>query len=285
MSSRQEMQGKPGISINQTIEKLGEVRSDASVSMLMRYVVRYRRDPKSAVGYGVGENPLIQALAVLIDMVSDSPYSDTISDPVHLDGWEQWWKTTKPPFITPIYEGMPDAQSRCLARLAESGFPDSVRDLYLHLGQGSVSALQTLAHLGGVESGTPSFGSVSSEARLILAKAGDQEQFEKIAEQLDDLGYNRAIAKLRYIANDKSFEALLRSLSLGNFPKYRYYAPDKTIHYVGEKLQKSVMAALSQMVANPPLPPDAPATEANITAWNSWWKANKGKHVLQDVPY
>jgi hypothetical protein len=120
---------------------------------------------------------------------------------------------------------------------------------------------------------------------MTLAKAGDQKQFPEIVKELNDLGYDDAIAKLRYIANAQAFDALLRSLNLAAFPKYRYYAEDKTLHYVGEKLQKSLMSALSEMVVNPPLPPDAPANDANIKTWNSWWEANKAKDILQKVPF
>jgi hypothetical protein len=87
--------------------------------------------------------------AGLIAMLSASPFPQPVTDKAHLDGWEKWWKTATPPLIRPIYEDMPDEQSRCLARLAEWGFPDAVVKLYLHSGQGTVTALQTLARLGG----------------------------------------------------------------------------------------------------------------------------------------
>jgi hypothetical protein len=38
-----------------------------------------------------------------------------------------------------------------------------------------------------------------------------------------------------------------------------------------EKLQRAVMAALSDLVNNPPLPPNAPPTLENISIWNDWW--------------
>jgi hypothetical protein len=281
----EEINGKPGSAIL-AIGKLEGIRSDAAVSILMDYVIRNKQNPKRGLDHGdVVEDPMLKALAGLIGMLSAPPYSQPFTDKAHLDGWEKWWKATRLPLLTPLYEGMPDEQSRCLARLTEWGFPDAVVALYLHSGQGSVAALQTLARLGGGGPANSPFLFVSKAAQVTLAKAGDEEQFSEVVKELDDLGYEDAITKLRYIANGQAFDALLRSLNLVAFPKYRYYAEDKTLHYTGEQLQKSVMAALSEMVVNPPLPADAPANDANIKAWNSWWEANKARDVLRKVPF
>lgn len=279
-----ETRGKP-TEVVQAIAKLSKVRSEASATILMLYVIRNRRNSKRAVELGdVGEDPILGALAGLIGMLTDPPYATPLYDQSRLDVWEKWWSSKTRQKITSIAEGLPDERSRCLARLAEDGFADAVRELYLHAGQSSVPALETLINLGNGGM-SPPISMAGNIARAILTKAGDQLQFERIVRDLDGLAsYPGAIETLRYVANKQSFEALLHSLNLTNFPKNRYYAPDNTLRPVGEKLQKEVMAALSQMVVDPPLAADAPVTDANIQTWQEWWQANQHKDVLRTVP-
>jgi hypothetical protein len=210
-------------------------------------------------------------------MVDDPPHiQGFFTDPDHLSKEDTWWKSTKPPWVTSVAESMPDPKSRCLERLGEWGFVEAPRELFLLLGKDSVPALQKLARVGNPRLGdkdwpTPPAGSVRGNAQTILAKPGDQEQFDRIVKELDESAiYRDAIEKLHYVSSRESFEVLLHSLGLNTFPKDRYSAPDKTLHYFGEKLQKGLMTALSEMVVNPPLSPDAPATDANIQKWREW---------------
>lgn len=281
-----EIQGKQAMRVVQAVEKLARVRSYSSGDILMRYVAANESNPHRVINSGdVTQDPIIEAMNALIGMAEDPPFTFPFIDKMHLEAWKNWWKTDGSRAIVPIVAELPDDKSRCLGRLADSGFPDAVRDLYLYLGSRSMPALRHLAKLSNESKVASPFQSVSGVAQLTLAKAGDDEQFDNVAKGLDDLDYEAAITKMKYIATPQAFEALLHSLTLTRFPKYRYYAADKSLHFVGEKLQVAVMAALSQMVVHPPLPPDAPPTETNIAAWTSWWVKNRDQHVLREVPF
>src|SRR6185437_4289308 len=41
--------------------------------------------------------------------------------------------------------------------------------------------------------------------------------------------------------------------------------------------QRQIFHALSSLVRNPPLPPDASVTAENIEIWRVWWEKNKGE--------
>lgn len=280
-----EIQGPP-VDAVRAVRKLSKVRTEAAATILMRYVINNRRNPKRGIDEGdAGEDPMLDAIGGMIGMLSDPPYPTAWGGPAQLDGWETWWNSKTRPPITSIADTLSDEPSRCFARLAEAAFDDAVRDLYLHAGESATPALRTLANLGSGGSRPPSWR-VGSIAEAILAKAGDQEQLRRIAKDLDEPGlYREGIEKLRYVGDQQAFKTLLHSLSLSTFPKARYYAPDGTLHPLGEKLQKDVMAVLSEMVTNPPLPPDAPATEVNIATWTQWWGSNKDKNVLKPVPF
>lgn len=275
------------------IKTLSLVHSDAALKMLMQYLVTNKLNLRRVRIEGDAvEDPMIPVLKGLIANVEDPPYTQPfLTDPDHLNQWEKWWKETKPPRVVHVYEGMPDAKSECLARLGEWGFEDAPRKLFLDLGKKSIPALEKLADIGNPVAGdkewpTSLLGSVRGNAQVILAKAGDRKEFEKIVKELDQPGvYQDAIRKFQYISTRDAFEVLLKSLTLNSFPKDRYYAPDGTLHLVGEKLQKDVLAALSEMVVSPPLPPDVAATDANMEKWREWWRVNKDEDVLKNVPF
>jgi hypothetical protein len=289
----QEIKSTNTASLLEAIRKISMVRNDGALTMLMQYLIRNKTNfHRVKIEGDAGEDPMIPVLKGLIAIVDDPPYTRPFfTDPDNLSEWEKWWKATKAPWIISISSTLPGGKSRCLVRLAESGFADAPRELFLLLGKESIPALQRLAKagnpiLGDKEWPTSPAGSVRGDAQTILAKAGDQEQFERIAKQLDEPGtYRDAIDKFQYIASQESFGILLHSLSLSSFPKDRYYAPDNTLHYLGEKLQKDVMVALSEMVVTPPLASNAPATGTNIQIWKEWWQANKSKDVLKKVPF
>jgi hypothetical protein len=284
------------------MDKLAEVHNEASLTILMNYLIANKLNWRGRVIWmgDTGDDPMNHALKGIIAMVDDPPSAQSLfTDPAHLDPWETWWKTTKPPHVSLFSETMPDAKSRCLVRLGEWGFREAPRELYLSLGKDSIPALRSLTHvgnpvLGDKESPTSPVGTVRGNAQATLAKAGDREELLKIVNELDELNFKDAVEKLGYIANQDAFEALVNALSLKTFLPNSdnsrvVIAPDgvKTNYriYEGQLLRKEVLKALSLLAVNPPLPQDAPSTDANLETWRRWWKTNREKDVLRKVPF
>lgn len=276
--------GKNGSSAINAIKKLTMIRSEASLSVLMQYLIDHRNLSERIENLGdVSVDPLWDVVRAMIEMLEEPPYSRGYTSREQLDGWERWWKETRPPHITPISEGLTDSVSICYARLAEWGFVDGVYQLYLHLGAQSVPLLKRLARLGDKAFPVAGYKTARGAAQTLLARQGDQEEFTKIVKELDGSEYPDAVAKLQYISGPAAFEALLRSLSLQTFMLHS----DREKKYIdaeGQKLRIALMQALSKMVANPPLPPDAAPTPENIQKWTTWWEANKEKNVLKNMP-
>jgi HEAT repeat protein len=271
---------------DKAIAKLTIIRTEASLSILMQYLIEHKNDPKRIEDMGdVANDPLWPAIQGMINMLEDPPYSRASTLPSQLDGWQRWWEQTKPPHITPISQGLADPTSVCLARLSEWGYADAVYELYLHMGKNSIPVLKRLAHLGDKAFPTSSVKTVRGAAQTLLAREGDQEQFEKIVKELDTTNYLDAVGKLQYIGGPASFEALMHSLTLQTFlPNVARDTNRSYLDTESKRLREAVMTALSNLVAKPPLPPQAPPTSENIEKWNAWWAANKGKNVFKNGP-
>jgi len=185
-----------------------------------------------------------------------------------------------------MYMDVSDTKARCLARLAEWGDADSVFELYQYSGKSILPVLERFARLGDKTWETSPTKTVRGNAQTILAKEGDRTQLEKIIRELDDLSYADGISKLQFIGGYQSFEALLSALSLRTFmrsERWRHY--DRAYMKDDErKLQTSLMAVLSSMVKNPPLPADAESTPENIRTWNEWWEKNKPAPQFMQSP-
>lgn len=274
------------VSIFETIVKLGEARNDATVSILAEYLIQNMHDSRRKFDYGdVGDDPIARAIQQLILMLDDPPFNG-IESPEYesqLDVWKKWWENTKAPRVTPVYEGLSDPQSRCLARYAEWGYADEVYKLYTRLGKNSIPILRRLTKIGDKSWPTSRPNTVRGNAQIFLAKEGDQEQFKGIVRDLDDTLYPDAILKLRYIGGRESFEALLQALSLASFMRSDYWKTrdENFIRTEERKMQKLVLTALPAMVRNPPLPATAEPVPENIQKWQEWWKKNK--HSAQFV--
>jgi hypothetical protein len=266
------------------IKKLSMVRSEDSLSILMQYLNDHRNDATRIENLGdVTVDPLWDLVRGMIGMLENPPYSRGYTSPEQLDGWQRWWKETKPPHITPISDGLTDSITVCYAKLAEWGYVDAVYQLHLRMGTQSIPLLRRLARLG--DKAFPVLGhqTVRGAAQTLLAREGDQEEFARIVKELDGPEYPDAIVKLQYIGGTGAFYALLGSLTLQAFMSHS----DRDRRYIdaeGKKLRVAVMAALSNMVTNPPLPPEAPPTPENIQKWTTWWEANRVKNVLKNGP-
>jgi hypothetical protein len=264
------------------IKKLSMVRSEDSLSILMQYLNDHRNDANRIEDLGdVTVDPLWDLVRGMIRMLEDPPYLRGYTSPEQLDGWQRWWKETKPPHITPISDGLTDSVSVCYAKLAEWGYVDAVYQLYLHMGTQSIPVIRRLARLG--DKAFPVLGhqTVRGAAQTLLARQGNQEELARIMKELDGPEYPDAIVKLQYIGGNVAFNALLGSLTLQTFMSHS----DRDRRYIdaeGKKLRVAVMAALSNMVTNPPLPPEAAPTPENTQKWATWWEANKAKNVLKN---
>jgi hypothetical protein len=272
--------------IFQTIQKLGAVRNDAALVVLMKYLVENERNIKRKFDSGdVVEDPIADVIRQVASMVEDPPFGGTQPPAPYyesqLDGWRGWWERRKPPYIQALYWGLDDPKARCLVRLAQWGDGESVLELYQHSGKTSLPVVKHLAQLGDKSWQTSPMGTVRGNAQTILAKEGDHDEFDKIARELDDLPYEDGVAKLRFIGGRQSFEVLLDALSLRAFmrsERWKYY--DRSYMKADEqKLQKAVMATLSELVRNPPLPPEAVPSPENVSKWNDWWVKNKNDAV------
>ena len=281
-----------------TIGKVSQVRTDKGLSILVDYLISNRDNPHRTIIYGdTGQDPMVQVLLAIIAMTDSPPYTQPLTDKLHLQEWEKWWTTTTPPRVVVTSLPMPDSDSKCLARLGDFGFQDAPLALFHHLNGASVPALRSLTRVGNPIIGdkavpTSPLGTVRGNAQAILAKLDDRAELDRIVKELDDpSSYGDAIEKLQYIANQAAFEALLKSLSLGTFmsdsPLRGYRSSDNRsyVAVMGEQLRAKVVAALSQMVKSPPLSPDAEPSEGNIKTWTEWWSANKSKDVLKTVPF
>ncbi len=277
--------------IFETIAKLGAVRNETSVTTLIGYLIQNRDNPKRKFDYGdTGDDPLARAIEQLTSMLEDPPfkgaYPPSPNYELQLDEWQSWWQSTKPPHVTSIYMEVSDTKARCLARLAEWGDADSVFELYQYSGKSILPVLERFARLGDKTWETSPTKTVRGNAQTILAKEGDRTQLEKIIRELDDLSYADGISKLQFIGGYQSFEALLSALSLRTFmrsERWRHY--DRAYMKDDErKLQTSLMAVLSSMVKNPPLPADAESTPENIRTWNEWWEKNKPAPQFMQSP-
>jgi hypothetical protein len=167
------------------------------------------------------------------------------------------------------------------------------------LGSPSVPVLHALTQVGNPALGdkewpTSPIGTVRGNAQATLAKAGDDEEFLKIVNELDGLNYKDAVEKLGYVGSKEAFESLLNALSLKTFlPTVEQgrviIGPDgvKTDYrtYEGQLLRKEVLKVLSLLAVNPPLPPDASVADANIQIWKTWWHTNQDKDSLRKVPF
>jgi hypothetical protein len=287
---REEIQGKTSMMTMQGMQKLAMVRSDASLSIMMEYLIQNKVQAKRVLDEGdTIEDPLLPALQGIISMLEDPPYQRAdvgLDDPSHLDSWQKWWDNTKSPRITPIYESLTDSKARCLARLAEWGDADSVTDFYLYSGTAGLPVLKRLANLGDKSIETSWLNTVRGKAQTILAKENDHKQFEEIVSELNGSLYADAIKKLQYIGGKNAVEALIHALSLSNFMNSDYWKTrdENYIAAEGQKLKVLDLAVLSLMIENPPLPASAEPSSANIQKWQQWWEKNKETARFKTMP-
>jgi hypothetical protein len=185
--------------------------------------------------------------------------------------WVAWWKSNQKTFkVTPPSLMLPDATLQCYGRIAEWDIGEGVRELYSADGKDALPVIEHYAKRGDQKIPWSSLRTTRGSAQAVLAKAGDEASFKAIVTELSRSG--NGIDKLTYIGDSRSVEVLLNALGPDFFHlPFRAFSEDEA-----GKMQQLIFHALSSLVKNPPLPPDASATLENVEAWRAWWQKTKG---------
>jgi hypothetical protein len=258
------------------IYKLARVRTNASIGILMDYLIRYEHDSSRILDMGdVGYDPLNLIVIQMKQIVPKGPdYNAATTYPMQLQKWREWWEqrgnTELFPSVEKRFSG--DRYRQCLARKVGWGFADALLDLDNSDKEGALTGF--FRDLAGPESAeTPAFHTVRGNVQTILAKRGDKQEFEKIIAELNTTQYVDAIPKLLYIGNLKSVGALIESMDLVNFlAAGRKTLTKQTYDAEANRYLKFVFAALGAMVKTPPVMAQSPPTKESIERWKQWWK-------------
>jgi hypothetical protein len=245
-----------------TLEKLLIVNTPRSFSMIMAFLAVH--PGPITLGCEVDDCyddvPLI--LNALADVVENAPIWTNGKSTGSREDWINWSKHEKPiPFS--ISGDFQNPYEQCLGRKVEWGFDMALADLGATGQQRAVPAIRKLGTMG-----YPYYGYVGTRATYIwlrhdyvetaLAPLGDAKEFEIVVGQLKTQSYQTAIQKLQIIGGKDAVEALVNSSNYFDIP-----------------YGKPFMPALSRMVQDPPLPPDADSTIENFRTWKGWWAKNK----------
>lgn len=209
----------------------------------------------------------------LADVVENAPIKSNGKYRGSLADWLAWSKHEKPiPFS--ISSDLQDPYEQCLGRKVEWGFHTALVDLAASGDQRAVPRIQKLGSMG-----YPYNGYIGTRApsNLIwlrhdyvetsLARLGDRKEFDLIVAHMKTQSFQREIQKLQIVGGKDAVEALVNSSNYFNTPWGRPF-----------------LKALSEMVQNPPLPPDADPSVQNIYKWKDWWAKNKDTAKFVTVP-
>jgi hypothetical protein len=246
-----------------TIDKLLIVNTPRSISMLMDFLSAHPGPITLGceVDHCYDNVPLI--FNALADVVENAPIRSNGKFTNSREDWIKWSKREKPvPFS--ISADFQDPHEQCLARKVEWGFDTALLDL---AATGDQRALPAIRRFGTM--GYPYNGYVGSRAPFIwlrhdyvetaLAELGDAEAFAIIVHELQTNAFQTAILKMQIVGGKKAVSALLEA-SVN--PAYAMF-------------NQALFKSLSQMVQDPPLPPNADPTAENLQKWQAWWAKNK----------
>jgi hypothetical protein len=258
------------------ISKLLFVANRRAIKLLTTYLAAH--PGPIMVGYEVDDpydlrQVLIVALANMVEYADDKSYG---KHPRSTEEWEDSWKHGKD---TPIPLSLSiDSQNpylECLCRKIEWGFPMAMIDLAATGDPRVVPILLKLATIG-----YPYEGYVGSRAPYIwvhhdyveasLAKWGDAEKFAIIEHELRTNAFQTAILKMQIVGGHKAVSALLGA----------------GVNFDYAMFNQALFTSLSHMVQDPPLPPDADPTAANLHKWKAWWAKNEATaKFVYPTPY
>jgi hypothetical protein len=100
-----------------------------------------------------------------------------------------------------------------------------------------------------------------------LARLGGPKEFDIIVAHLKTQSFQTEIQKLQIVGGKDAVEALVNSTN-----------------YFNTVWGRPFLKALSEMLQNPPLPPDADLSVQNIHKWKDWWAKNKDTATFVKVP-
>jgi hypothetical protein len=214
--------------------------------------------------------PLI--FKALADVVENAPIKSNGKYRGSREDWLDWGKHEKPiPFS--ISEDFQDPYEQCLGRKVEWGFDMALVDLGATGDQRAVPGIKKLgtmgyAYEGYVGSKAPFIWLRHDYVETALARLGDAKAFDVVVSHLKTQSFQTEIQKLQIIGGKEAVEALVNSSNYFNTSIWG----------------KPFMAALSRMVQNPPLPPEANSTAENIRKWKDWWAKNKDTALFIKMP-
>lgn len=257
-----ELRGKIGSPIS-AINKLLIVNSARSTSMIMTYLDQHPGSITLGCEIDACYDDVPVIYATLADGISNAPVRRTGK---YKGDWRLWSKHENPiPFS--ISGDFQDPYEQCLARKIEWNFDMAIVDLGATGDQRAVLGIKKFGSMGyplneylGPRAQYPSYFWLRHDyVETALAELGDTKAFSMIAARPD-------LQKLQIIGGKGAVEALLDS------------------KYFNTVQGAPLMKALSQMVQNPPLPPNAEPSPQNIRAWKEWWERNRNTARFVKMP-
>lgn len=246
-----------------TIDKLLIVNTPRSISMIMAYLDAHPGPIMLGCEVDHCHDFVSAIFDALADVVENAPIRTNGEFTGSREDWINWSKRERPiPFA--IGEDFQDAYEQCLGRKVRWGFDMALVDLGATGDQRAVPAIKKLGTMG-----YPYNGYVGTRAPFIwlrhdyvetsLAELGDAQDFAIIVRELHTNAFQTAILKMQIIGGQKAVAALLEA-SVN--PAYAMF-------------NQALFKSLSQMVQDPPLPPNADPTAENLQKWQAWWAKNK----------
>jgi hypothetical protein len=122
--------------------------------------------------------------------------------------------------------------------------------------------------------------SIPGAAQVSLARLGDKESLDQIAEELNGkTGSGSAPWKLGRVGNEKAVAILLNYFIArgSDISRYQPVAPD-----LGGDAMGGVVVTLSSVVQDPPFDPSG-SVSGDPKIWTAWWEQNKGKPLALSI--
>jgi hypothetical protein len=257
-----ELKGKIGSSL-WAIHKLLLVNNPRSISMILTYLDAH----PGPILLGCETDACYDDVRVIYGELADGIVNAPVQRTGRYKGDWLLWSKQETPLPYAISGDFQDPYERCLGRKIEWKFDMAIVDLGA---TGDPRAVPGIKKFGSV--GYPLNESLGSRVQYpsyfwlrhdyvetALAELGDTQAFSTIAARND-------IQKLQLIGGKRAVEALIES---------------RNFNTAQGRLS---LKALSQMVQNPPLPPEASPSAENIQTWKQWWAKNKDHAQILKPP-
>ena len=254
------------------INKLLIVNNPRSISMILGFLDAHPGPIMLGCATDACYDYVPQIFKAIADVVENAPIKTNGKYRGSREDWVNWWKQAKPiPFS--ISGDFQDPYMQCLGRKVEWGFDMAIVDLGAKGDQRAVPGIKKLGTMG-----YPYGGYVGTKAPFIwlrhdyvetaLAELGDANEFAIVVHELQTNAFQTAILKMQVVGGKKAVSALLEA-SVN--PAYAMF-------------NQALFKSLSQMVQDPPLPPNADPTAENVHKWQAWWAKNKDTARFVKMP-